>query len=90
MPVLDARMALSMVESNLESIQLPANDRSRPGSGRAETSASMPVLCAFGPLKTRRDEQLPASTVTCKSLISLWKAAALKVRPAFEYLTPAS
>ena len=69
---------------------LPASDRSRPGSGCTENSASTPVVCALGTLKTTRDEQLPASAVTCRFLIWLWKAAALKVMPCFEYLTPAS
>ena len=50
----------------------------------------MPVVWAFGTLNTRRDEQLPASTVTWRSLILLWKTAELKVMPRFEYLTPAS
>ena len=39
---------------------------------------------------TRRDEQLPASSVTCRSLILLWKTAALNVMPRREYFTPAS
>ena len=50
----------------------------------------MPVVCALGTLNTMRDEQLPASTVTCRFLMSVWKTAALKVMPRFEYLTPAS
>ena len=39
-----------------------------PASGCAENSASMPVVCALGTLNTMRDEQLPASSVTCRSL----------------------
>jgi hypothetical protein len=47
--------------------------------GAAAISNSMPVLSDSGTLKTRREEQEPAVMVACRSLMSIMKAAMLKV-----------
>ena len=47
--------------------------------GAAATSISKPWLWDSGTLNTRRDEQEPAVTVACRSLMSIMNAAMLKV-----------
>ena len=63
MPVLDASTGLAIVESNLEFDVATCEEtgRGRP-TGAPRTPLQRPSLCALGTLKTRRDEQLPAST----------------------------
>ena len=54
-------------ESNSASTRLPESDRSKFSTGSAESSNSMPCVCALGTLNTIRDEQLPAITAPKKN-----------------------
>ena len=58
--------------------------------GLNANSISTPVECALGTLNTTRDEQDPASSVTWRSFIWVWNAAALKRIPGRCTLTPTS
>src|SRR5882672_5549403 len=53
--------------------------KSQLAFGRANSSASTPVLRAFGTLYTRRDEQLSAVTLPWRSLMSEKNADTLNV-----------
>ncbi len=53
--------------------------KSKFSLGAAAISSSMPWLSDSGTLNTSRDEQEPAVTVACRSVMSIMKAATLKV-----------
>src|SRR6185436_5916013 len=59
------------VERSLPLLRLALSEKSKCSLGVAPNSSSIPELCAFGTLKTRRDVQVPAVTVSCRSLISI-------------------
>ena len=70
MPVV-AASAPGRVESNCASRTVPLTERFRPRVGCADSSNSMPCEWALGTLNTMRDEQEPASSVTCRLLMSV-------------------
>ena len=65
------------VDRSSELVNVPDSAKSKYWFGAAVSSSSAPLLTAFGTLKTRRDEQEPAVTINCRSLMSMWNAAAL-------------
>ena len=66
-----ARSVDVTVERSLESVFVPEMAKSKWSVGASSNSTSAPVLRAFGTLKTRRDEQVPAVTVACRSRMSM-------------------
>ena len=64
-------MAARTVESNSASSKVPERLSSRFSVALALNSSSIPAVCASGTLKEMREEQEPASSVTCRSLMSV-------------------
>ena len=67
------------VDCSSESVKLAETAKSKLAFGCAVNSSSTPWLRASGTLNTRREEQEPAVTVACRSLMSAMKIAPLKL-----------